>query len=184
MGPPQLLTPVSPEGHAVDLRPPLVRSPPSHPPEKCITCDPSDHPRQWTHPPGSPPRHRTIVLCFDGTGDSFDKDVRYIEPTILVTAEIEGTFLTEFERRSVGRDAQKERPHAAARLLSGNPSRQRSRLRSSRVPVRRESALTRATSSRSRFLTAPPNYSISCLPPKLQPILHVLPVFLGWPRLR
>ena len=63
-----------------------------HPPEKCITCDPAGHPRQRAYPPGSPPRHRTIVLCFDGIGESFDKDVRNIKLIFLVTAETNGAI--------------------------------------------------------------------------------------------
>ena len=39
---------------------------------KCSACDPSDHQRVWI-PDG--PTARTLVLCFDGTGDSFDEDV-------------------------------------------------------------------------------------------------------------
>ena len=72
---PKLLPPASSDGHPVGPHPLVVQSLSSHHVEKCIACDPGDHPRQWTHPPaGSPPRHRNIVLCFDGTRDSFSKD--------------------------------------------------------------------------------------------------------------
>ena len=70
---PRLLSPLWSDGRAVDSHPPVIQNPPSHHIERCITCNPGDHPRQWTHPPaGSPPRH--IVLCFDGTRDLFGKD--------------------------------------------------------------------------------------------------------------
>lgn len=41
----------------------------------CFTCTPPyEHPRHWKPDPESLDRHRTLVLCFDGTGDSFDQD--------------------------------------------------------------------------------------------------------------
>ena len=42
----------------------------------CFTCTPPyGHPREWEPRPATPGRKRTLVLCFDGTGDSFDQDV-------------------------------------------------------------------------------------------------------------
>ena len=45
--------------------------------KNCFACNPPyKHPREWKPDPDSPERHgRTLVLCFDGTGDSFDQDV-------------------------------------------------------------------------------------------------------------
>ncbi|KAF9786823.1 hypothetical protein BJ322DRAFT_1052259 [Thelephora terrestris] len=41
----------------------------------CFTCNPPyQHPREWAPNPQTPGRKRTLVLCFDGTGDSFDQD--------------------------------------------------------------------------------------------------------------
>ena len=35
-----------------------------------------EHPRQWVSCPNGPERkERTLILCFDGTGDSFDDSV-------------------------------------------------------------------------------------------------------------
>ena len=42
----------------------------------CFTCTPPyKHERDWVPKPDAPGRERTLVLCFDGTGDSFDQDV-------------------------------------------------------------------------------------------------------------
>ena len=50
----------------------------------CYTCTPPfEHPREWKPDPESPDRHRTLVLCFDGTGDSFDQDVSTIPDSLL-----------------------------------------------------------------------------------------------------
>jgi hypothetical protein len=48
--------------------------------DACFTCDPPfQHKRVWISDPKTAdpedPRGRTLVLCFDGTGDSFDADV-------------------------------------------------------------------------------------------------------------
>ncbi|KAF9645435.1 hypothetical protein BDM02DRAFT_3101283 [Thelephora ganbajun] len=41
----------------------------------CFTCTPPyEHLREWKPDPDNPDRQRTLVLCFDGTGDSFDQD--------------------------------------------------------------------------------------------------------------
>jgi len=49
----------------------------SSPEEAYFTCDPPyKHLREWEAGPDGPERRgRTLVLCFDGTGDSFDEDV-------------------------------------------------------------------------------------------------------------
>ena len=51
---------------------------------KCFTCDPSDgHERAWI--PQDGPKERTLVLCFDGTKDSFDQDVSQLSnPSYLI----------------------------------------------------------------------------------------------------
>ncbi|KAF9651414.1 hypothetical protein BDM02DRAFT_3091324 [Thelephora ganbajun] len=42
---------------------------------KCFACTPPyEHQRQWEPSPDNPNRGRTLVLCFDGTGESFDVD--------------------------------------------------------------------------------------------------------------
>ena len=42
----------------------------------CFACKPlPKHERVWKPDPNTPDRHRTLVVCFDGTGDSFDQDV-------------------------------------------------------------------------------------------------------------
>jgi len=47
-----------------------------NPGKTCFSCTPPDlHSREWKPDPDSPSRERTLVLCFDGTGDSFDEDV-------------------------------------------------------------------------------------------------------------
>ena len=49
-----------------------------HPnPNTCSACKPAyEHERRWiSNPKDGPERKRTLVLCFDGTGDSFDQDV-------------------------------------------------------------------------------------------------------------
>ena len=48
-----------------------------NPGKGCFTCiPPYAHTREWIPDPQSSERKgRTLVLCFDGTGDSFDDDV-------------------------------------------------------------------------------------------------------------
>jgi len=52
------------------------------PEEACFACDPPyKHLREWKPHPDSPQRQgRTLVLCFDGTGDLFDEDVSELYP--------------------------------------------------------------------------------------------------------
>ena len=45
---------------------------------------------EWISAPDSSHRKRTLVLCFDGTGESFDADVSWLEPIIWVVGETEG----------------------------------------------------------------------------------------------
>jgi len=57
--------------------PPLGSQTIIHPdPNACSACKPSyEHERKWiSNPKDGPGRPRTLVLCFDGTGDSFDQD--------------------------------------------------------------------------------------------------------------
>jgi len=49
----------------------------------CFACPTRDHLRAWAPAPGDPLRKRTLVLCFDGTGDSFDADVSQLDPITL-----------------------------------------------------------------------------------------------------
>ncbi len=61
---------------------------------------------------------RTLVLCFDGTGDSFDADVR---PHDAVLSCVILTFLaSELERSRLVQYAQERRPERADGLLSGS----------------------------------------------------------------
>jgi len=53
------------------------------PEEACFACDPPPykHLREWKADPNGPERRgRTLVLRFDGTGDSFDEDVSEHHP--------------------------------------------------------------------------------------------------------
>ena len=44
-------------------------------PNLCFSCNPVyTHDRNWIRPE-CPPQERNLILCFDGTGDSFDEDV-------------------------------------------------------------------------------------------------------------
>ena len=86
----------------------------------CFTCTPPyQHAREWKPDPNSPDRRRTLVLCFDGTGDSFDQDVgRFylaFRPCLILNA-----VFTEFQRRPIPGDAEERRSHKATRLLSGD----------------------------------------------------------------
>ena len=60
-------------------------------------------------------QHRTLVLCFDGTGDQFDDSVR--EPLLVDVAYL--TLRTELQRRELCVDAEKRQKFAAAGVLSG-----------------------------------------------------------------
>lgn len=57
--------------------------------------------------------NRTIVLCFDGTGDQFDSDVR---PSVPIPECVYSSF-SELERRPIGVDATQGRYHATAGIL-------------------------------------------------------------------
>jgi len=51
-----------------------------NPGKACFSCGPPyDHLREWKPNPDIPGRERTLVLCFDGTGDSFDQDVSQLQ---------------------------------------------------------------------------------------------------------
>ena len=102
--------------------------------DACFTCTPPyQHPRVWI-PDG--PTDRTLVLCFDGTGDSFDQDVSqacYLSsrscPRLNATS-------TEFKRRSIPGDAEERRSHEAARVLPGDSSRPTCKPRRPHLPSR------------------------------------------------
>ena len=89
--------------------------------DACFTCTPPYlHPREWIPNPNSE-RNRTLVLCFDGTGDSFDQDVsRSSDHSYLRSCLELNAISTELQRRAVPRDAQERRSYKAARLLSGD----------------------------------------------------------------
>jgi len=63
-------TPIPVDGPAPN---PLPGTDPAHPSH--------DQPFKWTTGPDN--RQRTLVLCFDGTGESFDVDVSQLDPIIL-----------------------------------------------------------------------------------------------------
>lgn len=89
----------------------------------CFTCTPPyQHARQWKPDPDTPGRPRTLVLCFDGTGDSFDQDVSglFLLPGSLVSCSILNAAFTELQRRPVLGDVEEGRSYKAARLLSGD----------------------------------------------------------------
>ena len=65
-------TPIYRDGRALDLLP-----------GTCFACHIRNHPRKWAPDPDSPARKRTLVLCFDGTGESFDADVSQLDPMIF-----------------------------------------------------------------------------------------------------
>jgi len=52
---------------------PLPGTDPAHPPDVQLP--------KWTTGPDK--RQRTLVLCFDGTGESFDVDVSQLDPIVL-----------------------------------------------------------------------------------------------------
>ena len=60
---------------------------------------------QWTDNV-VPPTHkgRTLIVCFDGTGDKFDGDVSSIHPQPRRTKADDG--LPEFQRRSIHLDVE------------------------------------------------------------------------------
>ena len=67
-----------------------------------------------------PPRERTLVLCFDGTWDSFDEDVSQLSsPSHPWSCTKLSAGFTEFQHRATCGDATEGRPCKAARLLSG-----------------------------------------------------------------
>jgi hypothetical protein len=66
-------TPISVDGHPFDL-----------PQGTCFACPSTErqHLRKWAPALDNPLRKRTLVLCFDGTGESFDADVSKLDPII------------------------------------------------------------------------------------------------------
>lgn len=64
----------------------------------CFSCTPPyQHPREWKPDPDSD-RSRTLVLCFDGTGDSFDQDV---SRATLGSHPMLNVLFSEFQRRPI-----------------------------------------------------------------------------------
>ena len=84
----------------------------------CFACTPPfDHQRDWQPKPDTPGRARTLVVCFDGTGDSFDQDVStfcYQLGSVLIV------YITELQCRPILIDVEERRSCQAARLLSGS----------------------------------------------------------------
>lgn len=88
--------------------------------KSCFVCSPPyKHLREWIPDPNHLNRPRTLVLCFDGTGDSFDQDVS--RSTVLDPSQsgLSRSF-TELQRRPALLDAEEGRPYETARLLSGD----------------------------------------------------------------
>ena len=55
---------------------------------KCVVCGPpGEHERAWV--PEDGPKERTLVLCFDGTKDSFDQDVSQLSNLSYLIPETE-----------------------------------------------------------------------------------------------
>jgi len=73
--------------------------------------------RNAANPSIIPPSHtnRTLVLCFDGTGDQFDADVSIFQ----VIDRLVHTLGVELEYHRVFLHAQERRPNKANGLLSG-----------------------------------------------------------------
>ena len=63
---------------------PVGKSASVHILNKCFACDSSvEHERAWI--PKDGPKERTLILCFDGTKDSFDQDVSQLSnPSYLI----------------------------------------------------------------------------------------------------
>ena len=69
--PPLELTPVEHPAHTFPVKG-SISNPDG---EACFTCAPPyQHSREWIPDPNGS-KDRRLVLCFDGTGDSFDEDV-------------------------------------------------------------------------------------------------------------
>ena len=111
----------------------------------CFTCTPPyQHSREWKPDPDSPDRRRTLVVCFDGTGDSFDQDVSGPFPPSPSRLGPLNTAFTELQRRPILGHVEERRSHKAARLLPGDSPVLRVRLHAHIPFPRPESALTRA----------------------------------------
>ena len=117
-----------------------------NPGKTCTACTTErKHRREWISEPSGPDRQRTLVLCFDGTGDSFDKDVSQLtSPSHLESPLTLSTGLIEFQHRAIPGDVDERRSHEAARLLSGHFPRSMPDIRSlpSYTFIRPESVLT------------------------------------------
>lgn len=76
--------------------------------DMCFACNPPyEHRRVWI-PDG--PRERTLVLCFDGTGDSFDQDVSQLSsPLSLGSCLNLNAGFTEFQYRAIVGDDEEGR---------------------------------------------------------------------------
>jgi hypothetical protein len=124
-----------------------------NPGKLCFSCDhPNEHPRVWSPDPNGPERNRTLVLCFDGTGDSFDADVSLLWG-VLYSEECLNIIVAavEFKCRPILLDADEGRSIEAARPLSGSPpSVFAQSLQSSPVVVSLELEPTRRVWSRAR----------------------------------
>ena len=86
--------------------------------DTCFTCTPPyEHPRVWIP---DAPRPRTLVLCFDGTGDSFDQDVSPTPEFLSRLFSRLNVAFTEFQCCAIPGDVEEGRSYEAACLLPGD----------------------------------------------------------------
>ena len=87
-------------------------------PDRCFACVPIyEHEREWISGIETI-TGRNLVLCFDGTADSFDKDVS--QPSHPGSRPRLDAAFPEFQRRAILGDAEERRSRKTARLLSGD----------------------------------------------------------------
>lgn len=79
----------------------------------------SERSRIWLPHPNSK-RARTLVLCFDGTGDQFDSDVSFRLRSHVISRHLLMFNVSELERRPACGHAEERRYGQATRLLPGN----------------------------------------------------------------
>lgn len=106
---------MSPSAPGSNSQPSTIRVPQ---PIRTQLTDPTDSMDKTQSPPSAgpgaydssviPPSHgdRTVVLCFDGTGDQFDADVCVIYIAVPIVSLIDRISIVELEHRSALFDAQ------------------------------------------------------------------------------
>ena len=132
-------------------------------PDRCFACTPIyEHERQWI-PKSIPGMARNLVLCFDGTGDSFDKDVSQLpHPGARdLTWHFQNSNVVQFLAMLKKDDPEKQLVYYQVIILSLHA------LLTIPYPVfdRLVSGLTRLVWSRRRFSRPRPNVWTSCLVP-------------------